>query len=400
MSGAGLAAFASLLLPVEGGAWLAAGADWSLAPDPPAEADVVVWGGAARDVAGAPAAAGAGALRREAAIARLRTRPPRGWRVVAVHRLPPAATRRDRVGRMVRSALGGGALVELRRTGAPARPRRIDEVLGAVGARGPVGRRGWHLGPGGSLLGFVERDTGGERAVLRAAAGEGATIAHGLAGLRAVAGLGLAPRTLGEGRTAGVAWSLEEAIDGAPPSTVTPRLVDDVAARWRSLPGGTVAPEATTEDVAAVARLLPQRGDDLAAVGARVRRAGGPSTLRHGDLWAGNLLVDRNDRFVAAIDWDHWHPAAVPGTDLLQLVATERRHRARIGLGAAVLARPWLDPDLAHRLPTGVDPEVVGLAWWATEVAGTLERDPARATDGRWVADNVDAVLRVLGAGG
>jgi hypothetical protein len=41
--------------------------------------------------------------------------------------------------------------------------------------------------------------------------------------------------------------------------------------------------------------------------------------------------------------------------------------------------------------------DCVGIAWWASEVHGTLARLPHRASDERWVATNVDPVLSELG---
>ena len=63
---------------------------------------------------------------------------------------------------------------------------------------------------------------------------------------------------------------------------------------------------------------------------------------RHGDLWSGNLLV-AGRRLTGVLDWDAWHPAAVPGTDLLHLVATEQAHRTRHSLGSVwmVTTFPW-----------------------------------------------------------
>jgi hypothetical protein len=392
----GLAAFASLLLPEDGGALVPAGPGWAPPQELPADADVVLWGADAVDVGTGPSA-GWRAAQREAALARLRVRPPHGWRAVRVHRLPPAAVRRDRLGRAVRTAIGGGAFVELhrRRAGVVPLPSRLDRALQAAGASGPTGGRGWHLGPGGSLLGFVTL-AGGVTAVLRASAASSEGIERGAAGLRAVADLGVAPRLLDEGRAAGVDWSLEERLAGAPPATVTASLLGEVAERWRRLPAADGVATATEDDLRHLASALPATEGAVEALAARVARAAPPGVLRHGDLWAGNLLVGPRGALVAAIDWDHWHPAAVPGTDLLQLSATERRHRERRSLGAAFRTQPWLEPDLAGHLPADVDPEVIGLAWWATEVAGTLRRDPARADDARWVAGNVDAVIEHL----
>jgi aminoglycoside phosphotransferase (APT) family kinase protein len=128
--------------------------------------------------------------------------------------------------------------------------------------------------------------------------------------------------------------------------------------------------------------------------------------LRHGDLWTGNLLVDRG-RLTGMIDWDAAHPAGVPGADLVQLLATDARRRAHRSLGAAFVTRPWRSASF-HRAtgpywehvgaaPEGDLIEVAGIAWWATEVHHTLLRLPHRADDEQWVRDNVDRVLVSLG---
>jgi len=141
-----------------------------------------------------------------------------------------------------------------------------------------------------------------------------------------------------------------------------------------------------------------------AETSARVRSL--PAILRHGDLWAGNLLVDRG-RLSGLVDWDAAHPAALPGADLLQLLATDFRRRAGRALGPEFLNRPWRSPAFSQATAgywpvLGIRPddallELVGIAWWATEVHGTLARLPHRANDERWVVTNVDRVLRALG---
>jgi hypothetical protein len=42
--------------------------------------------------------------------------------------------------------------------------------------------------------------------------------------------------------------------------------------------------------------------------------------------------------------------------------------------------------------------DAVGIAWWASEVAGTLARLPHRAADPSWLRSNVDAVLDRIAA--
>jgi aminoglycoside phosphotransferase (APT) family kinase protein len=131
-----------------------------------------------------------------------------------------------------------------------------------------------------------------------------------------------------------------------------------------------------------------------------------PAVHRHGDLWSGNLLVDRG-RLAGLVDWDAAHPLGVPGSDLVQLLATDARRRAHQPLGQAFVARPWRSTAFrkataGYWTATGTAPEArlldaAGLAWWATEVHHTLVRLPHRAADERWITTNVDAVLTALG---
>ena len=128
--------------------------------------------------------------------------------------------------------------------------------------------------------------------------------------------------------------------------------------------------------------------------------------MRHGDLWAGNLLVERG-RLTGLVDWDAAQPGGVPGADLVQLLGTEARRRAHQALGPAVATRPWrrpgfLDAARASWPALGLRPddevlEAAGLAWWAAEVHGTITRLPHRAADRAWVETNVDVVLSALG---
>jgi Ser/Thr protein kinase RdoA (MazF antagonist) len=130
-----------------------------------------------------------------------------------------------------------------------------------------------------------------------------------------------------------------------------------------------------------------------------------PAVQRHGDLWAGNLLVDRG-RLTGIVDWDAAHSSGVPGADLVQLVATDVRRRRRLPLGQAVLELPWRASTFTAATaeywwaldiaPRRALLDVAGIAWWASEIHHTLVRFPQRRTDELWVAENVAAVLEGL----
>jgi hypothetical protein len=131
-----------------------------------------------------------------------------------------------------------------------------------------------------------------------------------------------------------------------------------------------------------------------------------PAIVRHGDLWAGNLLVARGT-LAGVVDWDAWHPAGIPGADLVQLLGTESRRDARQALGVSVSSRPWRRAELAPAVRVYLDAmgiradddvlELAGIAWWAAEVHGTITRLPHRAADEVWLEANVDGVLSGLG---
>jgi hypothetical protein len=393
--------------PGRHGTAVEAPSDWSF--DPAAvepRAEVVAWG---RTPAGPGhlVAAARRAAQREASLGTLRRRLPSGLRVAAVHRLPPRGLGGSRLRGGVRAALRGGALVELQ--SAPDIPRVLDAVLEAARAR-PSKER-FHAGAGGAMVvhGLL---SDGSPVVLRVARadapGDPATAAGTLEALGRE-GVPLTPRLHARGATAGASWVAERALPGRRPSRATVSLMRQVADVCSSFPRGERPPEATAADLSGVAAVLPDRAGALRALAAEFSGTLGamPSVLRHGDLWAGNLLVDRAGSLSGLVDWDAAHPNAVPGADLLQLVATELRRAAHRALGPAFLTRPWHSAEFGGvsaaywpvvGLAPGVDVlDAVGVAWWATEVRGTLARLPHRAADESWVETNVDRVLTGLG---
>ncbi|MGH2995853.1 MAG: phosphotransferase [Gaiellaceae bacterium] len=392
--------------PARRGEVVEAPPDWSLDPtvfDP--EADTLVWGRAAnrssllRSVVRHAAA-------REAALRTIRRRVPSHLRLVAVHRLPPRQLESRGLRGGIRAAARSGALVEL--SSLPSGARILDRVL--AGAEVTRSEHGFHAGAGGAMLIRVALPDGAEallRVARAGAPGDPASSADILERLSG-AGVPLTPRVHARGQTAGASWIIERALPGRRPARATDELARQVAALCAAFPRGDGAPTATAADLSGIADRLPDKAGALNRLAGehsgQVRSL--PSVLRHGDLWAGNLLVDRG-RLSGLVDWDATHPAAVPGADVLQLVATELRRRARRGLGPAFLTRPWRSPMFSQATggywaELGLRPDdalldVVGIAWWATEVHGTLARLPHRAADERWVTKNVDGVLSALG---
>ena len=396
------------LMPADegrGGQVVEASSDWRF--DPAAfddEAAVALWGrlpDSSSSLRAAVLAAGA----REAAIRTVRRHVPSHHALVAVHRLPPRSVRTSGLHGRIGAAVRGGALVEL--ASAPRVERVLDCVLGAAQVSRPDSR--FHVGTGGSMLVRGTQGSGGVvvRLARAGAPGDPKASADALDSL-ALERVPLAPRVLARGLTAGAAWTVEATMPGRRPRRATLRLLRQVAAACASFPRGAGAPTATADDLAVVAERLPERASAVVQLSREL--AGSlsslPSMLRHGDLWAGNVLVD-DGRLSGLVDWDSAHPEAVPGCDLLQLFATEFRKRVRCALGPAFMRRPWRLPMFADALrsywpavevaPSDGLLDLVGVAWWAGEMRGTLTRVPHRASDERWVTTNVDPVLRELG---
>ena len=394
--------------PDRHGAAIEAPPDWRRTLIPAAgELDVVVWG---RPPDPNPSSARGlrSALAREWALHRISVVGQPGYRVAEIHRLAAGGLTGGRRGRL-RQALRAGALVELTRL--PPGGRVLDAVLTAADARltgAPLG-----FGSGGTLIARVALGRA-EHALLRLAEvnapGDPAPTGETLEKVTSL-GVALAPQPLGRGTTAGASWTLETLRPGRRPSRLSPGLIREVAAALAAFPRTEGRPWALEADLRRIVAHVPSRAERTdplaeAIAGELAQSPALPAVLRHGDLWAGNLLV-ADGTLSGIIDWDAAHPAGVPGSDLVQLVATELRGRQRRSLGAAFVARPWDSTEFrvaaADYWPViGIEPnprliELAGLAWWAAEVNGTVTRLPHRATDERWLASNVDPVLAALG---
>jgi aminoglycoside phosphotransferase (APT) family kinase protein len=263
-------------------------------------------------------------------------------------------------------------------------------------------------GSGGALLARVMGPEGTPLILRAAMAGGTGDPSRASQALETLAGADIAcvPRPAGAGVTAGASWSVESALPGHRPGWVTPPLIARVTEIAVRFPAASGPPAAPSEHLEAVARAFPSWAEAVASLD---RRAGVlaslPSVLGHGDLWAGNLLVE-GERLTGMVDWDAWHPRAAPGTDLLHLVATDLRYRAGRSFGSAILARPWRSRAFAsasdrywRNLGVRPDAEVldgVGIAWWAGQVANSIGRIPELIEDGPWVRENVERVLAAI----
>jgi len=396
-------ALASLLMPSEPERrGLAVEADESWRFEPAAPADLVIWGRAPWPSGTSLGTLARAALARERALTRLRTNPPVPLRVVAIHRWPPADLVQKRARNKIRAAFLSGALVEL---ASVERPTRVIDAASRMAA-GSETVDGFLPGSGGSALSRL-RLTDGTQGILRVArAGGTADPAHAADALERLAadGTGLVPRLLARGVTAGASWSLESGLRGHRPDHLTPALTLALARFCAALPRPAGPPIAHHEDLGRIAATFAQHEPLLRRIsrGLDARLSRLPAVMRHGDLWSGNLLVERNT-LTGVVDWDGWHPAATPGTDLLNLLGMEDALNSRRQVGERWLQQPWRSPGFervseSYWRALDIDPETkmleaVGIAWWAGQVAHSLGRDPTLLDDRRWTAANVEAVL-------
>ena len=184
-------------------------------------------------------------------------------------------------------------------------PRILDAVAQVAGAERL--ERPVQAGAGGTVL-VRARMASGARGLLRVTragtSGDPAAQADTLERL-ATARVPLAPRPLGRGVVAGASWTAEKLLPGHRPRRVTPDLVHQAALACGRLPISDAVPTAPVDDLLGAAAALPSYAADLRRLADRVRSRldGIPAVQRHGDLWAGNLLVDRG-RLTGIVDWD------------------------------------------------------------------------------------------------
>jgi aminoglycoside phosphotransferase (APT) family kinase protein len=193
-------------------------------------------------------------------------------------------------------------------------------------------------------------------------------------------------------------------LSGRPPRRLGGELVVEVARFCLALPRGSGPPLVFEEEMRALIEQLPHFSAELSELLARTQPivASLPSVTRHGDLWGGNLLAE-GDRLTGVIDWDAWHPSAVPATDLLHLVASARALATGRSLAEILLERPWLARSFREAAATywqalEIEPregvlEAVGIAWWAGRTAHDLARHPHHAGREDWLSRNVEPLL-------
>jgi phosphotransferase family enzyme len=379
---------------------------WSLPERPASEVDVLLWG--RLPLNRRPSARSIGyASARELAIRRLRARPPSGFRIVDLHRLPPVR-RPGAVRRHVRTVSLGGVFAELLRSDVfdGERPTRvIDAVVEAAGST-RLQPRVRPSGDGSALVRLTLAD--GVRAELRVAkAGHPKDLARGYAALRALAdaGVDLVPRPLGLGKTAGAAWSTETVVPGRHVLALTTALLDDVISFLATMPAGAPHCSAIEDHLTEVIDFFPEHAAALRDVIAASRRwcAGLRPILIHGDLWLNNIFTV-DGRLSAVFDWDTWHPAGLPGTDLLTLLAADARSRGHGDVGDLLSSDFWRRPEVADAfgayfrargepVPDAAGQVAIATGWWASRMAGALHRGLRFIDDPAWVRRNMDDAL-------
>ena len=126
-------------------------------------------------------------------------------------------------------------------------------------------------------------------------------------------------------------------------------------------------------------------------------------TLIHGDLWLNNIFT-MDGRLSAVFDWDTWHPAGLPGTDLLTLLAADARSQGHGDVGDLLSSDFWRRPEVAEAfsayfrargepMPDAAGQAAIATGWWASRIAGALHRGLRFIDDPVWVRRNMDDAL-------
>ena len=377
---------------------------WELPPQPDPAIDVVLWGRHARNLR--PSLSGIPfAIRREAALGQLQVRPPRGLRLAELHRLVPVS-RPGRLRRPIRSVLLGGALAELVRGDRPTRV--IDAVAQAAGASSVS--RGLRPSGDGSALARLDIDPRTQVELRVAKVGHTKDPARGRAALLALdaADVRLVPKPLAGGITAGAAWSTESVMAGGHVDALTPALLDQITRFLAVLPAGPADRRAVDDQLVEVAAVFPEHATAFERAAQAAARWGAslPAVLVHGDMWLNNVFIT-DGRLSGVFDWDTWHPAGLPGTDLLNLLAADARTRQRRDVGELLADDYWRSPEVVDALhaymrardlpiPDAAGVAAIAVGWWASRIAGSLHRAHRSIDDPAWVRRNIELALERL----
>src|SRR5207245_1134514 len=203
--------------------------------------------------------------------------------------------------------------------------RVLDQAAEAAGGIVPVGA--FRAGSGGSILTRLRMRDGSE-AMLRVGATDGAADpSRGGEALRwlASAGVPAVPRALGCGRSGGAHWTLESRLPGERAGRPNDAMLQDVARFCARLPAGSGPPAAATEDIGRIAAAFPRHASLLATASSFLRPVlrALPPVARHGDLWSGNILIDRGT-FTWIVDWDHSRPPPLAAARAASMMCSPR----------------------------------------------------------------------------
>jgi hypothetical protein len=329
-----------------------------------------------------------------------------GLRHWDTERIPPIG-RRAAWQMPLRSVLMSGAIVRL--GAGSARQRVADSIAGHAGHKGRRARLA--VSGDGSVRARITRPDEPPAVLRLATVGGLKDAARNSYALRVLGESGAAhvPRLVGAGTLLEVGWSVEQELPGAPVQALSPGLLGEVAAWAATLPRTGGPALSVGERLGRIGAAFPALAADLRPAQERARAVAAaiPAVLEHGDLWAGNLLA-ADGRLTGVVDWDNWHPAGVPGADLLHVIAMTRRAETRQELGELWLERPWAGArfrdataDYWDRLGLELTDELawlVGVSWWAAHVTAGLRRGRQPASDPAWVARNVENVAPRLAA--
>lgn len=308
-------------------------------------------------------------------------------------------------------------------TEAGARLPRYALVIGRRGPRRPsavetavdearAGRPSWASTRAGLVV------LGVQGALLRVAIGPTrAEIDNGVAALDALRALSPPPEVAdrvpwpaGRGRIGLADWSLERLLEGSTPPRSVPEplfrdCLDFLSALGRLRSETRVPLSELAAEVESVCRR--QTVPRLQQVAERLERrlAGVPRCFAHGDVFAGNLLV-QDEHLTGVVDWDAAGPGRLPLIDLFHLQVTRSGAYADADWGRVLLERllPMAGAggdDAVRRLcsEVGIDPdpailEPLVLAYWLDHVAYQLKAHPVRRAQPAWIEGNVELVLR------
>ena len=372
-----LAFLASLMMPADVGrrGVLIDAKGWrvDLAGVPP-DADVIAWGAWPAPGERGLAFSLRSAFTREVALRTVRLRLPDGFVQTGVHRLPPLVLRPGTIrGRLhaflsgVRSSRSSVRPASAGSSTSFSRPQ-VREPKRARSDRARARARGF------GRVAKLPRDARAVRSERRRE-----RPARGRRRARAIGGGRDRARSpfLSRGVRDRVSWSAESVLAGATPSRLTPALAQATGRFLATLPASDRMPSAYRRDLVAIGRAFPSRSHEIEMLTGRVDQSSHsvPAVVRHGDLWAGNLLVEGGS-LTGVIDWDAWHSEGVPG----QRLDVPRRDGSRPKDGPILRAGLVGSPlEVAHP-SKGVHRVLV--AALATPPARMSSRPP-RSRDGR-----------------